>query len=348
MSLVPIEGESRYKDSGATDFEPNLFDKSIPITIAPLCGLEESVLENSTLERLFKKYMSATEVSELCIRYPYRAEIETLRADLAVSVFQNEFSPDEKYVVCKEGLSELIARMEADIKARGGTVLPHHECIEMLDANTMICKKGAHSEGESRPDVKIRARNFVFALPSEGVKQFQQFRDLPLLKRIVMKPLLRVYAAFPRGSNGAVWFEGMGRIVTGTNPRFIIPNSTANGSIQISYTDSEDAGLLMKILEKSGEEGLGKKLVEDLQLLFQGVYTIPNPLFVKAYSWKEGVSYWLPGEYDPYEESRRAIQPLFSYPNWYLCGESYSTRQCWMEGAIEHAEMVISKLTKNA
>ena len=344
MGLIRIEGESKYKDSGLKDFETNVFDKSIPITIAPLEGLEKKTLQTSTLEGLFKKYMSPQEVSELCIRYPYRAEIETLQADLAIQVFQNEFSPKEKYVLCKEGLSEFIGRIESDIKARGGNILSQHECIEMSGANTLVCKKGRHSEGGSRPNVEIRADHFVFALPSEALKKIPQFKDLPLLKRIVMKPLLRVYAAFPPGSNGRVWFDGMGKVITAEAPRYIIPVSTENGSIQISYTDSQDAETLMKILEKSGEDGLGKKLVEDLRLLFQGVYTIPDPLFVKAYSWKDGVSYWLPGEYDPYEESREAVCPLKEHRNWFVCGESYSTRQCWMEGAIEHAEMVVNRL----
>ena len=343
LTTAPIRSETLYKESGAYPVENGLFNEMIPITMEPFRELDIGALEMNTLKSLFKEMMTPKEADTLCTRYPYRAEINILRADMALTIFQNEFSATEKYVLCKEGLSELIARMVGFFEERGGTILRQHELVEMSSVATF--KKGSPSEGESRPDVTIEAGHFVFALPSEVLKRIPQFVKWPLLKRIVMKPLFRVYAAFPKNEDGKVWFEGMGKIVTAAAPRYILPGDPATGSIQISYTDSEDAEPLMELMEKSGEEALGKKLVEDLRLLFHDTYTIPDPLFVKGYPWKEGVSYWLPGHYNPYEESRRAIRPFRDeHPNWYVCGESYSTRQCWMEGAVEHAKLVVAKL----
>jgi len=261
---------------------------------------------------------------------------------MGVRVFEHEFGLAEKYVVCKEGLGELIERMVKDFEDRGGIVLRQHELVELPTGVQAIFKKGSPSEGESRPDVEISAKKFVFAIPSENLGKISQFSRWHTLKRLKMKPLLRLYAAFPVSPSGKPWFEGMGKIVTAQAPRFIIP--AGGNSLQISYTDSEDAEALMKILEDSGEDVLGKKIVEDLRLLFHDTYRIPDPLFVKAFPWKQGVTYWLPGDYDPYEESRAALSPLKEFPNWFACGESYSTRQCWMEGAIEHGGMVLKKL----
>ena len=344
LTTAPIRDPTEYRESGAYPMEPPLFNESIPVTLDTLGGLDMDILEMNTIESLLKKIVGPKEAATLCIRHPYRAEINVLRADLGISLFQNEFAPTEKYVTCKEGLGELITRMAAEFERRGGTILRHHELIEMYNEKA-IFKKGPPSEGESRPDVEIGAKQFVFALPSAALGRIPQFAKWPLLKRIAMKPLFRVYAAFPLNSDGKAWFEGMPKIVTATAPRYIIPVDLKTGSLQISYTDSEDAEPLMEILEKSGEEALGKKLVEDLRLLFHDSYKIPDPLFVKGFPWKEGTSYWLPGSYDPYEESRQAIRPFRSErPNWYVCGESYSIRQCWMEGAVEHARLVLSKL----
>jgi len=349
LTTAPIRDPTLYRESAAYPLEPALFNESIPITLEPLRELDIDVLETNTIESLFKRIMGPKEAAALCIRHPYRAEINVLRADMGLTLFQNEFAPSEKYVVCKEGLGELITRMVAEFEQRGGTILRQHEMVEISGNSSStekaIFKKGPPSEGESRPDLEIGAKHFVFALPSVALSRIPQFVKWPLLKRIAMKPLFRVYAAFPLNSKGKAWFEGMPKIVTATAPRYIIPVDLKTGSLQISYTDSEDAEPLMEILEKSGEEGLGKKIMEDLRLLFHDSYKIPDPLFVKAFPWKEGTSYWLPGHYNPYEESRRAIQPFRSeHPNWYVCGESYSSRQCWMEGAVEHAKLAVAKL----
>ena len=345
LNTIPITGPSLYRESGAEPLEPDLFSKTIPITMGPLHDLERGTLETTTIRSLFTKMFGPKETEALCERYPYRAEINTLRADMALTLFDNEFGPTEQYVLCKEGLGELISRMVADFEDRKGVVLAQHELIEMRDSDTAVFKKGAPSEGESRPDAEVSAKQFVFAIPSVNLKRIRQFAGWSTLKRITMCPLLRLYAAFPVDSEGKPWFEGMHKVVTATAARYIIPGNPKTGSLQISYTDSEDAEALMAILERSGEKALGKKIVEDLRTLFHDTYKIPDPLFVKAFSWKDGVSYWLPGHYDQYEESRQAIQPFKAeHPNWYVCGESYSTRQCWMEGAVEHANMVVRKL----
>jgi monoamine oxidase len=348
LTTIPIEGSSQYKESGAHPIEPSLFDECRAIFLEPLDHLPESVLGQTTIRRLLRHFVKPAVLETFLNRYPYRAEFSTLRADLALRVFREEFGPQEKYVVCKEGLSELVSRMQAEFLKRGGTQLLQHELVEMQDNTHAIFKKGAPSEGESRPDIILEADKFVFALPSEALKRLPVFKSWATLGHLVMKPLLRVFAAFPPGPNKKHWFHDLPKITTAQAPRFIIPQSVENGSIQISYTDSEDAEPLMRILdEQDGEMKLGKKLIEDLRVLF-GDRTIPDPLFVKAYAWKEGVSYWRPGTYDPYVESRRAIRPFpKERPGWFVCGESFSVHQCWIEGALEHAREAVEHLLRN-
>jgi hypothetical protein len=347
LTPIPISNRNDYKESGAYPVEPPLFDECRAIYLDPLENLPTDVLANATIRGLLKKMVKPVELETFLERYPYRAEFGTMRADLALRVFQEEFGVREKYVVCGEGLSELVQRMRDDFERRGGKVLVQHELVGMQDENHAVFKRGPPSDGDSRPDVVLDATKFLFAIPSEALKHIAAFRDWPTLRRLVMRPLLRVFAAFPPGPDGKRWFEGMPKIVTAQAPRYIIPQNADNGSIQISYTDSEDAEPLIRILDsEGGEEALGKKLMEDLRTLF-GDKIIPDPLFVKAYPWKEGVTYWLPGNYDPYVESRRALRPFpREHPEWFVCGESFSTHQCWIEGALEHAREVVKYISK--
>ena len=62
---------------------------------------------------------------------------------------------------------------------------------------------------------------------------------------------------------------------------------------------------------------------------------IPTPKYLKKHDWPNGCTYWLPGDYDVNTASKIAHNPE---PNLYLTGESISTNQTWMEGALESAE----------
>lgn len=108
----------------------------------------------------------------------------------------------------------------------------------------------------------------------------------------------------------------------------------------LSYTDGKDARQVLKMLDKYGDEKTGDLLVAQARRCFPD-RTIPDPLFFKAHPWTSGCTYWLPGDYDPAILSKEALQP---FPDWRLfcCGESFSLRQAWMEGALEHADLLLN------
>ena len=98
----------------------------------------------------------------------------------------------------------------------------------------------------------------------------------------------------------------------------------------------------MAILDSVGEGGLEKVVMKDLRALFPEI-SIDDPEVFKAHSWPEGVSYWLPGSYNPEAICKEALHPFPSkYPGLYVCGESFSLRQGWMEGALENAALLLS------
>jgi len=86
--------------------------------------------------------------------------------------------------------------------------------------------------------------------------------------------------------------------------------------------------------------------MKDVRSLFPEL-TIPEPTFFKSHSWSTGATYWLPGLYSPETLSKESIQPLSSMPHVFLCGESWSMKQAWVEGALEHTIQCLGQLERH-
>ena len=81
-------------------------------------------------------------------------------------------------------------------------------------------------------------------------------------------PLLRIYAVYPPDKKtGKVWFDGMGKVVTDLEIKYIIPMGYKSGLIMISYTDQKLAEYWNKFINQ-GPEKLEQELLRQLKLLF--------------------------------------------------------------------------------
>jgi hypothetical protein len=169
-----------------------------------------------------------------------------------------------------------------------------------------------------------------------SIPLFQRWKTLDYLK---MEPLVRIYAVFPT-TKGTSWFSGLPKLASSSFVRFFIPMDPTCGTAMISYTDGKDAKNMISMLNKEGEEKTEEALLTQLRKMFP-TRKIPDPVFFKAHPWTSGCTYWLPGTYDPERESKKALKP-FSDMNLYCCGESFSMRQAWMEGALEHADLLLN------
>jgi monoamine oxidase len=64
---------------------------------------------------------------------------------------------------------------------------------------------------------------------------------------------------------------------------------------------------------------------------------IPEPTYYYAYLWKQGCHYWKKNK-DSEKLSKEMLNPL---ENIYICGESFSQQQAWMEGALQTSKEVV-------
>ena len=325
LTLNPISPDLHYKENGETPISENLFEPTLDIFLEPLHRLSKKVLENNTIRKLLEDIWGEAKTEAYLNRFPYRAEVDVLRADLGLEVFRKEMGSHEGYYVVKEGLSALIKAMKEDFIRRGGKVANHYKC-------TNIKKE----DGEFRTEflsgekvINISSKKVIFALPSEALKNIPYFKNLSILKHVQMEPLLRIYAKYP-----SAWFSDLGRVVTDTHIRYFIPIS--DKLAMVSYTDSSDTKYYNKILKDEGEGALGSTIQKELKELFP-TKNIPNYTFFKSHFWKYGASYWTPGDYDVKKESMKSIKPFDD--DVFIVGESFSLKQAWMEGSLEQCEL---------
>jgi Flavin containing amine oxidoreductase len=334
----PLRNKSFCKD-GTAPLEPNWFEAAIPAFLEPIGRLPPAQLASATLRQLCEQVHGRAATDDFLIRFPYRSEVDVMRADEGLALFRCEMGSHEGYGICAEGLSALVERMRAEFVRGGGTVKNRHTLLDI--AETTSYHHGGGAGGRLPPEndgivhavfkagektVTWTAGRSILALHSEALRKIPRFAGWWVLKHLTMEPLLRVYAVYKAPG----WFQGLSRVVTDGPLRYFLPSDPSTGQAMISYTDSRDARPLM---EKT-PAALEKFIQAELRRLFPDRH-IPEPLFFKSHPWKFGVTYWLPADYNVAEASRAA---------WtvgqriHVCGESFSQRQGWMEGALEHAD----------
>lgn len=345
LTWSPIGGTVQYKASWNTSLEPNAFEPAFPVFLDTIAGLPAEDLERHTIRQLLEKVHGPQKADGYLIRNPYRAEVDTMRADMALDLFHGELGGKESYGICVEGLSAVIAGLRTDLEKRRVEIRERHELVGVRRSAggvELSVRVGPAREGTGRPETTLQARRLVLAIPSPAAAKIEAISSWEGFRRLKMVPLLRIYGVFPKGADGKVWYEKYdGRIVTAGPVRYIIPGNPKTGSVMISYTDSQDAEYWMERIDAHGEYAVGKEVLEELRKLLEP--SIPPLEFVKAHAWKHGCTYWLPGDYSPKEMSQAAAKgPVAGWPI-HLVGESYSTRQGWMEGALEHADLFLRR-----
>lgn len=328
LTTYPISG-----DVMMADMQPNLFSELHDVYLTPLRRLSLDVLQTHTLGQVSDMVLGSKKTREFYSQFPYFSEVHTLRADQALDSFDHEMGSMAGFVGCKEGMSAIIDGMVGEFLGLGGTIEHGQEVISV----SSLKDKSVEVTCKQR-DMKYRQTYVVpicvMALHSEAIKHIRGVSHLPVLDKLSMTPLLRMYAVFPV-QKGKSWFSGMSKIVTPDPIRFIIPID--HRTIMISYTDGNDAKYWMR----KNPEKLESEVMHHIRSLFPDL-DLPDPIFFKTHPWTYGCTYWKPGRYNVIEESDRSLHPdPIHLSGVFLCGESFAPVQCWMESAIDQSDRMI-------
>ena len=334
LHTFDLDPSKSYLEDGK--LEEDSFSETLNAILPEIKRLPKDTLQGHTLREILSMLLGNDAAHSLLLQFPYRSEIDTMRADMAIRSFEGDMGSDGSFVVVQEGLSALIAAMVKEFEKLGGVIFNKQEVVIVSQNGEKVTLKVKSDAG----DVLWKARDVIMAVHADALKEISAFSGAECLKHVKMEPLLRCYAVFPV-TDGKCWFSDVERVVTPGPLRYFIPVNAGCGIAMISYTDGVDARRLMDFVDKHSEAGLGEYLTEALREMFPEK-DIPDPLFFKTHPWTSGCTYWIPGKYDVEAMSKKALRPIESMPGVYCCGESFSLHQCWMEGALENADLLLS------
>lgn len=271
--------------------------------------------------------------------YPYWAEMNLMRADAALALFAPEgtMGNNAEFYGVQEGLDAITTQLAIKAQEAGADLRTRHRVHDIQHTeNNMLEITGDKGKKAEATPFRIRANRVIIATCRCSLSTFSVLKGAPLLKQLQTSPLMRIYAVYPLTEEGKPWFHDIPRTITASPLRHIIPINPEKGLIMISYTDGDDTNVWRPM---EGSE-LQTAIQNEVKALFPHKH-IPEPTYLKKHDWPSGCTYWVPGEYDIHEASLAAHNPS---PNVYVCGESVSTEQTWIEGALQSAEHVLTIL----
>ena len=198
LTKMPIDPSQEWVEP----FEPteDIWSSLVEIITKSLQTLSPRTLATHTIQQLLDATYGIGSTKRLLSHFAYRSEINTLRADLALKAFEKEFKSTKGFYSVKEGLDTIVYGMKAELEKHGVTFLMNHKLNAIEPKiSPIICKF-------TNPALRITADKVILALHSEALKNISPFYNLPVLKHLSMKPLLRTYAIFPT-PNGKAWFH---------------------------------------------------------------------------------------------------------------------------------------------
>lgn len=315
LQTIPLSHAGDWKALGDAEATPNTFNEAWAPIISLLAQTPNQ--GNHTLRTLATKTLGSAMTDSILQRFGYRAEMDTLRADMGIRAFQNEMG-DGDFVIVKGGLSQITKGIAANLDVHLGTAVKDIQRTgDLYHVKT--------------PKKTYECDRVILALPVDALRHLPCISGFDTLRHLKMEPLTRIYA-----QTVGPWTLTPNRLITDSPIRYIIPVRPDKGLVMISYMESQDT---------ERWRGLkGPPLIAALEMELARLFPDaeqPKFRWARAYEWDGGCTYWLPGTYEPATESKKALQPS---PRLHLCGESFSLRQAWVEGALEHASELLTLL----
>ena len=243
-------------------------------------------------------------------------------------MFNDGFSSKNKFFILKNGLSSLVKKIEQKLRERNITIVLNSELIDYSVGKTNILTLVFK---EKNNEVIHKAKNVILSISKSYLLKLNVLKTIKKnINSVKGHSLNRIYAVYPI-INNKVWFKDLPKITTNNPLQYIIPIDESKGLIMISYSDTLYADYWNQLNKNNRLNYFIKK---NLNEIFPNI-SIPEPLFIKSYYWKNGAHFFKKGA-DSKIIYRKMLKP-FNY-NLFIIGECYSFKQAWIEGALETVE----------
>lgn len=325
--------------------------------VSPAYGLIQKVLEaarghtpaflrNITLGEFTEMVLGSASRELARLSFGYDGEFEAINAYDGVRMFSHDFGVGERFYACRNGLGSVIDGMVSELE-RGSAGGASGAWSGMLEhrVEAIVRDGGVYTVVVSRADggrVRVRGRAVVAALPRKGLAGIRRWdqQQLAYINAVVDVPLERIYARYSKP-----WFAGT-RITTTDLPiRQFIPISERLA--MVSYSDIGHADR-WNATAALGQDRLAARVRSGLRELFPERRVPARPEWIEAYHWESGVHMWGRGVNSG--KANRYMRDMLwdGSPDagFYVCGEAYSMRQCWADGALQTVDDIMPLVRK--
>ncbi len=335
MTKIPIPKEIDYIEyfenkPNKITYNSNIEFQKILNQVIKKTKTTENLSKITFFQHLVNVLDSKEKADHIVNIFGYYSEIKEMNALDAYNTFKNDFG-NIQYYFLMEGLSTLCENMMKTIKDNGSKVYlnSYVDSIKKINNSFVISRKNR--------SMNIKGEKVVFAIKPHQLTQFPLLKSIhKYTKAVYNAPLIRIYAIYKN-----IWFKNINRTTTNNLLRQIIPINKKTGLIMISYTDGEDTKPFMKNkYELKSDKILKQIIAENIKKVFPN-HNIEKPDYFKAHLWTIGCHHWKPG-FDSSQIQKNILNPIH---NVYICGEGFSEKQAWIEGALHSASKVIKHIS---
>lgn len=318
-TLYSRNGTNKYHTSTKLDYQQIL---STIITNSK----KKELMENNIYSLLVQKY--DTEVAQYYLDYNGYHHINYNSNALVLKTIKQ--LSQNKFYSLKGGLQQLIEILKNNIPDK---IKTNTQCLSIEKKNNLF-----YIQTNSKQ--KYQCKKIILTIPKENLLDITYLDKYShLINSVSTSPYLRIYAIYPKNNNNQVWFHDINKIVTDTIIRQIIPIDKDIGLIEVCYVDYYNAIIIRDMIINGSFESY---LQDTLNTIFPNK-NIPKPNYLNYHYWKHGNHFWLPHN----NPSTIINDLLHPEKNIYICGESYSYSQGWIEGSLESCDKVIQLLHTN-
>ena len=286
--------------------------------------------------------LSLTVYQDLC----QKESLEAVNTDMQKTgydmIFQEAYRPhfsfienDERYFVLQHGFTSLIEAIVHRIEDMPNVHLHcNHRITEIYRKhNTYEIKleeRVGHNDYRSK---QTKASCVFLAIPPADLEKITSLTLHPNISSVGSLPLLHTYA------RSSTMTKNFGKYICNSPISQIISTCFQNDWFQISYTGGRLAMLFHNLYLSSK-----KKWNDYIRNEFYNYFPKTIPIDeIRPHFWRHAVHYWHPNfKTTASKLSVKNIQPHpQKYPNLYMIGESISTIQGWIEGALETTDIAL-------
>lgn len=287
-------------------------------------------------------------LNDIINTFEYKNKLYYLNANDAINYFKYDYNDKSRFFIMKNGMSEIIDTMISKIKTNPNCTIKN--LCHVVHINTNYCFENNNSiiytveyknkANKVNKNIKINCTNIICALPRKNLINFTILKPYyNILNSINEISKVRIFEIYDTKLGNECWFKDIKKTTTNTELQFVIPINSSTGLIMSSYCEnlSKYTNYWVNI-SKKGTQYLKHCVNSMLRKVYQ--QDIPLSNWIKLYYWKNGIACWKTNV------DSLSISNLINnlMPNFYICGENYSTYQAWCEGALLTSNSVIDKI----